>query len=135
VSSRLPALAGRMCGPARTGDVDDNTTFATTASSTVSPTPGLSPSTNRPSSTDTSTVRPVGGVRSCSSVVGFDASPDEVTAIKAGAESASVAQFPAKMGSMGVQTALDAAQGKTVQANVDTGTEMVTKDNASQFGG
>jgi ABC-type sugar transport system substrate-binding protein len=68
-------------------------------------------------------------------IVGFDASPDEVTAIKAGDESASVAQFPAKMGSMGAQTALDAAQGKTVQANVDTGTEMVTKDNASQFGG
>jgi simple sugar transport system substrate-binding protein len=68
-------------------------------------------------------------------VVGFDASPDEVTAITAGTESASVAQFPAKMGSLGVQTALDAAQGKPVQANVDTGTEMVTKDNAAQFGG
>jgi ABC-type sugar transport system substrate-binding protein len=67
-------------------------------------------------------------------IVGFDASPDEVTAIKAGDESASVAQFPAKMGSLGAQTALDAAQGKSVQANVDTGTEMVTKDNASQFG-
>jgi ribose transport system substrate-binding protein len=67
-------------------------------------------------------------------VVGFDASPDEVTAITAGAESGSVAQFPAKMGSVGVQTALDAAQGKTVPANVDTGTEMVTKDNAAQFG-
>lgn len=68
-------------------------------------------------------------------IVGFDASPDEVKAIVAGTESASVAQFPAKMGSLGVQTALDAAQGKTVQANVDTGTEMVTKDNAAQFGG
>jgi ABC-type sugar transport system substrate-binding protein len=67
-------------------------------------------------------------------IVGFDASPDEITAIKAGDESASVAQFPAKMGSMGAQTALDAAQGKTVQANVDTGTEMVTTDNANQFG-
>jgi ABC-type sugar transport system substrate-binding protein len=67
-------------------------------------------------------------------VVGFDASPDEVAAIKAGTESGSVAQFPAKMGSLGAQTALDAAQGKTVSANVDTGTEMVTKDNAAQFG-
>lgn len=67
-------------------------------------------------------------------IVGFDASPDEITAIKAGNESASVAQFPAKMGSMGAQTALDAAQGKSVQANVDTGTEMVTTENASQFG-
>lgn len=67
-------------------------------------------------------------------IVGFDASPDEITAIKAGNESASVAQFPAKMGSLGAQTALDAAQGKSVQANVDTGTEMVTTENASQFG-
>jgi ABC-type sugar transport system substrate-binding protein len=67
-------------------------------------------------------------------VVGFDASPDEVTAITAGTESGSVAQFPAKMGSVGVQTALDAAQGKTVAANVDTGTEMVTKENAAKFG-
>ena len=66
-------------------------------------------------------------------VVGFDASPDEVAAIKAGDQSASVAQFPAKMGSLGIETAVDAARGQTVQANVDTGTEMVTKDNAANF--
>jgi len=67
-------------------------------------------------------------------VVGFDASPDEVAAITAGEQSASVAQFPAKMGSMGIQAAVDAANGKTVEANIDTGTEMVTKDNAADFG-
>jgi simple sugar transport system substrate-binding protein len=66
-------------------------------------------------------------------VVGFDAAPGELTAITSGAESASVAQFPAKMGSIGVQTALDAATGKTVPATIDTGTEMVTKANAAQF--
>lgn len=65
--------------------------------------------------------------------VGFDASPDEVKAIIGGTETASVAQFPAKMGSLGAQTAFDAASGKKVEAKVDTGTEMVTKDNASQF--
>jgi len=65
--------------------------------------------------------------------VGFDASPDEVKAIVGGTETASVAQFPAKMGSLGAQTAFDAASGKKVSAKVDTGTEMVTKDNASQF--
>lgn len=67
-------------------------------------------------------------------VVGFDASPGEVAAIQAGTQSASVAQFPAKMGSLGVQTALDAAQGKSVEASVDTGTEIVTKENAASFG-
>jgi ABC-type sugar transport system substrate-binding protein len=67
-------------------------------------------------------------------MVGFDAAPGEVTAIKAGDEAASVAQFPAKMGSLGAQAALDAAQGKAPQASIDTGTEMVTKDNAGSFG-
>jgi ABC-type sugar transport system substrate-binding protein len=68
-------------------------------------------------------------------VVGFDAGGDEVKAIVAGDELASVAQFPAKMGSDGAQAALDAITGKTVQANIDTGTAMVTKDNAADFGG
>jgi simple sugar transport system substrate-binding protein len=66
-------------------------------------------------------------------VVGFDAAPGEIDAIVAGQEAGSVAQFPAKMGSLGVQTLVDAIAGKTVQPNVDTGTEMVTKDNAAQF--
>jgi simple sugar transport system substrate-binding protein len=66
-------------------------------------------------------------------VVGFDASPDELTAIKAGDEAGSVAQFPAKMGSLGIETAVAAARGQTVQPNVDTGTEMVTKDNVASF--
>ena len=41
--------------------------------------------------------------------VGFDALPDEVAAIASGEETASVAQFPAKMGSLGVQAAFDPA--------------------------
>jgi simple sugar transport system substrate-binding protein len=66
-------------------------------------------------------------------VVGFDASSDEVTAIKAGEQAASVAQFPSKMGLLGIETAVAAARGQTVKPLVDTGTEMVTKDNAAQF--
>jgi ABC-type sugar transport system substrate-binding protein len=66
-------------------------------------------------------------------VVGFDASPDEVAAIIAGDQAASVAQFPAKMGSMGIEAAVAAARGQSVAANIDTGTEMVTKDNAAKF--
>ena len=65
--------------------------------------------------------------------VGFDASPDELTAIADGTQSGSVAQFPAKMGSMGLQAALDAINGEEVSANIDTGTEMVTKDNVADF--
>jgi ABC-type sugar transport system substrate-binding protein len=68
-------------------------------------------------------------------LVGFDAGPDEVAAIVAGDELASVAQFPAKMGELGAQAALDAANGEDVEPNIDTGTEMVTADNAAEFGG
>jgi ribose transport system substrate-binding protein len=67
-------------------------------------------------------------------VVGFDAGPDEVAAIVAGDQLASVAQFPARMGEMGAQAALDAANGEDVEPVIDTGTEMVTADNASEFG-
>ena len=66
-------------------------------------------------------------------VVGFDASPDEIAAIEAGTEDASVAQFPAKMGELGVETAWKAVKGETVEPNVDTGTAIVTSDNAAEF--
>jgi simple sugar transport system substrate-binding protein len=66
-------------------------------------------------------------------VVGFDAAPGEIDAIIAGDETASVAQFPAKMGTMGIDTAFQAANGASVPPNVDTGTEVVTKDNAATF--
>jgi ABC-type sugar transport system substrate-binding protein len=68
-------------------------------------------------------------------LVGFDAGPDEVKAIVAGTQLASVAQFPAKMGDLGAQAALDAVNGKSVEPKIDTGTEMVTAANADQFGG
>jgi ABC-type sugar transport system substrate-binding protein len=67
-------------------------------------------------------------------LVGFDALPDEVKQIQAGQQTASVAQFPAKMGEMGMATLLKAVKGESVPPNVDTGTAIVTKDNASQFG-
>ncbi len=67
-------------------------------------------------------------------LVGFDAGPDEVAAIKAGTETASVAQFPAKIGSLGIATLYNAVNGKTVPKNVDTGTALVTKANAAKFG-
>ncbi len=66
-------------------------------------------------------------------VVGFDAVPGEIALIKSGDEAGSVAQFPAKMGSLGIETAVAAARGQTVSANVDTGTAMVTTDNVTQF--
>lgn len=58
-------------------------------------------------------------------LVGFDALPDELTQIKAGWETASVAQFPAKIGQLGVDTLYQAVKGKKVPKNVDTGTALV----------
>ena len=66
-------------------------------------------------------------------VVGFDADGPQITDILAGNELASVIQFPAKMGSIGIDTAVKAAEGQPVPATVDTGTGLVTKENATTF--
>jgi ABC-type sugar transport system substrate-binding protein len=66
-------------------------------------------------------------------LVGFDALPDEVKQIEAGNEDATVAQFPAKMGELGLDTLLKTVNGEDVPPMVDTGTEIVTKENASDF--
>ena len=66
-------------------------------------------------------------------LVGFDALPDEVKQIQAGKEDATVAQFPAKMGELGLGTLLQAVKGEKVAPTVDTGTAIVSKDNASDF--
>ena len=63
-------------------------------------------------------------------LVGFDGLPDEVAAIKAGTETASVAQHPDKIGSLGVATLYAAVQGKKVPKNVDTGTSLITAETA-----
>ena len=63
-------------------------------------------------------------------LVGFDGLPDEVAAVKAGTESATVAQHPVKIGSLGIATLYNAVLGKKVLKNVDTGTAIITKANA-----
>jgi simple sugar transport system substrate-binding protein len=66
-------------------------------------------------------------------VMGYDGLPDAAKAIEAGDMRATIAQFPGKMASLGVQAAVDAVQGKTVEPFIDTGTKLVTKDNAADF--
>ena len=60
-------------------------------------------------------------------LVGFDGLTDEVKAIKAGTENATVAQHPSKIGSLGIATLYAAVSGKKVAKNVDTGTSLITK--------
>jgi simple sugar transport system substrate-binding protein len=59
-------------------------------------------------------------------LVGFDGLPPEIANVKAGTESATVAQHPDKIGSLGIATLYAAVQGKAVQKNVDTGTSLIT---------
>ena len=66
-------------------------------------------------------------------VVGFDANPDAAASILAGEMKASVAQNPANMGAIGVESILKLAKGETLPPVIDTGTVLVTKDNAEKF--
>lgn len=66
-------------------------------------------------------------------VVGFDANPDAAAAILAGDMNATVAQAPANMGKFGVENLLKLINGETIPGVIDTGTELVTKDNAAKY--
>lgn len=66
-------------------------------------------------------------------IVGFDATQEAVRAIQEGKMSASVAQRPAEMGRRSVQAALAIVDGKKVEPRIDTGTELVTKENAASY--
>lgn len=66
-------------------------------------------------------------------VVGFDANPDAAASILAGEMTASVAQAPANMGGFGIQALVDLKAGKTLEPWIDTGTVLVTKENAEQY--
>ncbi|HEY7687966.1 MAG TPA: sugar ABC transporter substrate-binding protein [Dongiaceae bacterium] len=66
-------------------------------------------------------------------VVGFDANPDAATSILAGEMRASVAQNPKNMGALGVENALKLLKGEAIDPVIDTGTLLVTKDNAAQY--
>ena len=62
-------------------------------------------------------------------VVGFDALDDAKKAIAAGTMAASVAQFPAEMGRVAVESAVKVIKGETLPPDVNVRLELVTKDN------
>lgn len=63
--------------------------------------------------------------------VGFDASPPLVQGLNDGHIAALVVQDPKKMGHDGVAAAVDHLNGRTVAPRIDTGVELVTRDNLS----
>ncbi|WP_029137009.1 ABC transporter substrate-binding protein [Nakamurella lactea] len=62
-------------------------------------------------------------------IVGFDAGPDQIDALKAGTVQALVAQQPGKIGTEGVNQAVAALDGGTVTPKIQTGFSIITKDN------
>jgi ribose transport system substrate-binding protein len=65
-------------------------------------------------------------------MVGFDAGPDQIKQLESGDVQALVAQKPFDIGMQGVQQAMNALDGKSVTAKIDTDSLIVTKDNMSQ---
>ncbi|MDJ0782114.1 MAG: ribose ABC transporter substrate-binding protein RbsB [Desulfosarcinaceae bacterium] len=59
--------------------------------------------------------------------VGFDAVDDAVNAVKAGQLAATVAQQPAVIGELGVKTAVDFLNGKSVEKNIPVPLSLVTQ--------
>ena len=66
-------------------------------------------------------------------VFDFDASADDVAAIKAGTLTGSVAQFPELQAEGAIKAALDALAGKTLEPITQTKAELITKDNVEAF--
>jgi ribose transport system substrate-binding protein len=66
-------------------------------------------------------------------VMGYDGLPDAAKSIMAGDMKATIAQFPGRMASLAVEAAVKAVDGKPVEAFIDTGTQLVTTENASKF--
>jgi len=66
-------------------------------------------------------------------IVGYDAIPAALEMIADGRLGATVAQFPGKMGELGVEYAVRTLQGEEVPTLVDSGTMLVTKENVELF--
>ena len=71
--------------------------------------------------------------RSHAFVVGFNADGEALESIKAGGLAATVAQSSFNIGKYGVETAVKAFKGEKVPAHVDTGTELITRDNVDEL--
>ena len=68
-------------------------------------------------------------------IVGFDAGPNQMKALREGTVQALVAQAPGTIGQYGVDEAVAALDGKPVTPKVQTGFTIITKDNIDGEGG
>lgn len=65
--------------------------------------------------------------------VGFDAVDDAVQAVADGRLDATVAQQPAEMGRLGVETAMSFLEGESVEDYIPVPLQLVTPDNVDEF--
>jgi ribose transport system substrate-binding protein len=66
-------------------------------------------------------------------VVGFDGNPEAAQAILDGDMAISVAQRPANMGAIGIESLMKLIKGESLPPVVDTGAIVVNKDNAKDY--
>jgi ribose transport system substrate-binding protein len=66
-------------------------------------------------------------------IAGFDGSPGGLDMMKQGWQQANAAQMLAKIGAVGVETAIKAAKGEAVEKRIDTGSFLVLPSNVDQF--
>jgi ribose transport system substrate-binding protein len=66
-------------------------------------------------------------------LAGFDGSPGGLDLMKQGWQQANAAQMLAKIGQVGVETAIDAANKKKVSERIDTGAFLVLPSNVDKF--
>jgi ribose transport system substrate-binding protein len=66
-------------------------------------------------------------------VVGFDAGPSQIKALKEGTVQALVAQQPGIIGQYGVDAAVTALEGGQATPKVQAGFEVITKDNVDGY--
>ncbi len=88
--------------------------------------------TNEPSAIGAAQAIKAAGKAGEVKIVSFDASEEQINALKEGAIQALIVQNPYKMGYMGVQAALDALAKKPVEKRIDTGVTIVTQENLNQ---
>ncbi len=66
------------------------------------------------------------------SIIGFDGVSEALNLIESGDFMGSVAQYPAEMGIMGVEAALDLVNGEEVEQYKDTGAKLITSENVEE---
>ena len=66
-------------------------------------------------------------------IFGYDGDPEMAKLIEAGKTTATMAQSPFKMTNLGVEAAVKSLKGENYVKAIDTGTTLVTKDNAANF--